>query len=242
MRPNIRSASGAFLMLAIIPIFAALLACMPVPVGDPEKSRIDRDLNGVWVVETSDSAGPIYFFRPYDKRTWLVLGVLVEKAEDYSDEGFATDTAQDVLDLLSEQRVGSGGITASEFLVQKAWLKKLGGATFMTWESMGFHDGEDLVLPGAWWVWKVEKASVDEFRLFMVNTEHDAFDDIDELDDERSNLDRVRRQVERAIRKSVDDPELYIEEDEAWVFKRVPDELLDATYELFEEVVDLDLD
>jgi hypothetical protein len=76
----------------------------------------------------------------------------------------------------------------------------------------------------------------------MINIEHDVFDDVDELDDDRSNLERVRRQVERAIRKAADDPDLYIEEDGALVFRRVPDELLEATFELFEEVVDLDLD
>ena len=49
MRPNIRTVSGAILMLAIIPIFAGLLACMPVPIGNPEKSRIDPEISGVWL-------------------------------------------------------------------------------------------------------------------------------------------------------------------------------------------------
>ena len=29
---------------------AGLLACMPVPVGDPERSRIDPNLSGAWLL------------------------------------------------------------------------------------------------------------------------------------------------------------------------------------------------
>jgi hypothetical protein len=74
MNSRSRSLSGAALMLLIVPIFAGLLACMPVPIGDPERSRIDPDLTGVWAViasgESFDESG-FYVFEPYDKRTWL---------------------------------------------------------------------------------------------------------------------------------------------------------------------------
>ena len=75
MTPKTRSYSGAALMLVIIPIFAGLLACMPVPVGDPERSRIDPGLSGVWAMTEDGAEGGSYLFRPYDKRTWLVVGV-----------------------------------------------------------------------------------------------------------------------------------------------------------------------
>ena len=68
MTPKIRSFSGAALMLVIIPMFAGLLACMPVPVGDAERSRVDPGLNGAWVL-ASDSDLTIYQFVPWDKRT-----------------------------------------------------------------------------------------------------------------------------------------------------------------------------
>ena len=54
MTPKIRSFSGAALMLVIIPIIAGLLACMPVPIGDPERSRVDPGLNGAWVLQSDD--------------------------------------------------------------------------------------------------------------------------------------------------------------------------------------------
>lgn len=229
MRPNIRSLSGIVLMLGIIPIFAGLLACMPVPIGDPERSRIDPDLNGVWAVETSDDAGPVYFLRPYDKRTWLILGTEVRG------ESLQTDTAQQVIDLL-----GGDDVETDSVVVQKAWLKKLGGATFMTWESVGSYDEDGLVLPEYWMVWKLEKNGPDEFSLRLVNGEHDVFADLDELDDDRGNLTRVRRQWERALRKAVDNPELFADDDEVWVFHRVPDDALEDAFSLFSDVVEFE--
>ena len=65
MRPNVRSASGMVLMLAIIPIFAGLLACMPVPIGDPERSRIDPEITGVWFLESDGTKiGPLGGYVP----------------------------------------------------------------------------------------------------------------------------------------------------------------------------------
>ena len=71
MKPRIRSASGAVLMLAIIPAIVGLLACMPVPIGDPERSRIDPEITGAWVW-LNDGDSSFFVFEPYDKRTWLL--------------------------------------------------------------------------------------------------------------------------------------------------------------------------
>jgi len=73
------------LALVLIPIFAGLLACMPVPIGDPERSRIDPELSGVWAVLQSEDSGSdaiFYIIEPYDKRTWLVTGGLMGVGED----------------------------------------------------------------------------------------------------------------------------------------------------------------
>ena len=45
-----RRLAGLVLMLGMIPVFVGLMACIPVPLGDPESSRIDPDLNGTWIV------------------------------------------------------------------------------------------------------------------------------------------------------------------------------------------------
>ena len=54
MSAKLRSISGALLMLVIIPILAGLLACMPVPIGNPERSRIDPAITGVWAFMEED--------------------------------------------------------------------------------------------------------------------------------------------------------------------------------------------
>ena len=73
MRPATRSTIGAMLTLAMIPFAIGLLACMPVPIGNPERSRIDPEISGVWLV-TADADEALYAFEPWDKRTWVVTG------------------------------------------------------------------------------------------------------------------------------------------------------------------------
>ncbi len=92
MRPNFRSISGAALMLVILPIFAGLLACMPeyVPLGNPERARIDENMSGLWFVESDeDLVGTFVFLEPWDKRTWLVTNVVVEVSDSTGLEGDA---------------------------------------------------------------------------------------------------------------------------------------------------------
>ena len=50
----------------------------------------------------------------------------------------------------------------------------------------------------------------------------------------------MRRQWERALKKAVDDPELYVEDSEVWTFHRVPPELLEDVFDLFDDVIEYD--
>ena len=81
MNKTLRSATGGLLMLLLIPFIIGLLACMPVPIGDPERSRIDPTVSGVWVAEKEDEGAAYYAFEPFDKRTWLLTGVRTEGNE-----------------------------------------------------------------------------------------------------------------------------------------------------------------
>jgi hypothetical protein len=80
MISSIRSISGAVLMLMIIPVVEGLLACMPVPIGNPERSRIDPEISGMWVSE-GESEIDLYLFQPYDKRTWLTVTIGRDKVD-----------------------------------------------------------------------------------------------------------------------------------------------------------------
>ena len=180
MNATTRSVSGAVLMLAIIPVIVGLLACMPVPVGDPERSRIDPDLNGIWALTKDDEVDGYYLFRPWDKRTWLILGV-----EDDSSE-------------------------VKPAAVYKAWLKRLGGETFITWEMVGGMHDDGSFVPEYWLVFRVEKDGADRVNLHMLDLDYEGFEDLARPDDYGgSYVKDMRRKFERVIRKNVDDEELY---------------------------------
>lgn len=238
-------------MLAIIPIFVGLLACMPVPIGNPEKSRIDPEISGVWLAADNSSFEGVYMYQPWDKRTWLVVGVPIEEGPEFAGESISISSAEDAITALEEQTIGDDGITASAAVVYKAWLTKLGGKIFMTWEPIGgaYEDGANV--PDYWFVWRVEKEAPGKLEFFIVNPEHDAFEgasqateaflEENETEDAQEylrQLNKMRPKWERALRKvakNVDDEELY---GEPLTLHKLPDELYDEAAELLEEVIE----
>jgi len=76
-----RSRSGLILSILMLPMLLGVMGCfeLPAPIGDPEKSRIDPAMNGIWIAESGDFEGLVMIFEPYDKRTWLVRWVALEK-------------------------------------------------------------------------------------------------------------------------------------------------------------------
>jgi len=206
MTSRSRSLSGIALMLLIIPIFAGLLACMPVPIGDPERSRIDPDLTGIWVIladELFEGDVGFYVFEPYDKRTWLVMGIEIESDDDANFEGYDFSTYAGYEKLVADHRGAPKNYYAENVILYKAWLTKLRGVQFWTWEPKGMVDGltED---PEAWFVYKVQKDDENALSLLMVDGDADAFDDID----------KTRRAYERVLKKHVNDPEIYIDDED----------------------------
>ena len=178
MTPKIRSLSGAALMLVIIPIFAGLLACMPVPVGNPERSRIDPGLSGVWAMVEDGRESGNYLFRPYDKRTWLVVGI----------EASGSGTAQ----------------------VYKAWVTKLGGEQFLTWEQAGGFKKDGRILSEYWYVFRVEKQGADKLTLHMLDYDFSGFEDLPSPDNYDGNYAKdQRRSFERVIKKNLHNEDLY---------------------------------
>lgn len=239
MKSRTRSISGVLLMLVIIPMFAGLLACMPVPIGDPERSRIDPDMSGPWIAEL-DGDTALYLFRPYDKRTWLVLGNDLEAGPGAEFEE-KSESAGDLITILRDHDVGDTGLVPSrEVAAYKAWLTRLGGEVFMTWEEVGGLNSDGTFKPEYWYVWKVVKASSDSFSIFLVNPDHDAFDDIVSPDDYEGDdyVSDMRRKWERALKKHASDDDLYMED--AWSFHRVPADLNDRVSELFGEIFEFE--
>jgi len=63
---------GLAIAAVMLPILIGVLACipaLPVPIGDPNKSRIDPALTGVWFDVYREH---LWVIQPYDGRTYLV--------------------------------------------------------------------------------------------------------------------------------------------------------------------------
>ena len=182
------------LMLAMI-LLPVLTACLPVPVGNPEKSRIDPALSGAWRVASADDEQMLMVLDPFDKRTWLVTLIGLD---DTGDNRAGQNSAPQVpfnAFIAHRFRVASLG-------VYKCWLTRIGGETFMTWESKTLSETLPDMVPEQWWVFRVRKSSDDTFYL-------DSFDySIDGLDKVTTSKD-----AEKIIRRHVDDPGFFKEKD-----------------------------
>jgi len=239
MRNKIRSFSGAVLMLIVIPFFAGLLACMPVPIGDPERSRIDPSLSGPWVMDDGSDSN-LYLFQPYDKRTWLVVGAQIEEGSEAEIDDLDIKTAGDVFAALRTYSIGDDGITSATTIAFKAWLTKLGGEQFMTWEPVGGMNADGSFMPEYWFVYKVVKDTKDRVNLYVVNPEYEGFEGITTPDDYEGDdyVGDMQRTWERALKKHAKDPELF--SDDPWVMHRVPASAVEKAAKLFQEVIEFD--
>lgn len=228
MRPNFRSVSGALLMLVIIPIFAGLLACMPeyVPLGNPERARIDEDMNGMWFVSGDGTEygliGHFVVLEPWDKRTWLITTVGIEESfsedlEDYfydlEDEyEYDTSTYEGLVRFFDNPLVDEEDFEASA-LQYKSWLVKLGGEQFMTWELRVITDDpDDFLMPWYWQDFRVTERTADRMVMHLIDPK---FPPLEEAPAER-------RAWEKVVKKYADDEDLYYEED--IVFERVKED------------------
>ena len=212
MKPLYRSLLGMLIAVAGIPVFLALQACIPVPLGDPEKSRIDPELSGIWVTDEQDLA----IIEPYDKRTWLVNLVAVTFSRDACAEGGATWAGSDdesewafYADFVARVEAADSNCEEVEgsvsLPVYKAWRVKLGQHDFMTWEMMGVFDDEAGFADEIWYGWRIDRVDSDRFRLWLFDenpfdgvAEVDALEDLDPPYDPRV-LKKARRAAERQI-------------------------------------------
>lgn len=231
-----RTLIGGLMMLAIIPIFAALLACMPVPIGDPDRSRIDPRMSGFWLMDDNDGEAALYLFRPYDKRTWLVIGLDILAGGNAEFEDPDLGSAGDIIAVLRAHPVGAWGLIAESPAVYKAWLAKIGGRRFMTWEPIGeIHDPESFY-PEYWLVFTVEGQRDDHYTIRMVVPDDDIFGELREAkEDDGWDPWKARRQWERALRRNIEKPGLYTEDE--FEMRRLPDDLADKAVELVEMAI-----
>lgn len=225
MRPNLRSLSGAALMLVIIPILAGLLACMQVPIGNPERSRVDPSLSGTWVMLDDADNVVVMMLDPWDKRTWI--GLYGEPDVEIPD-GVEIDhsTYDGLIAAMGGNEAEEWYVELTSLMIEKVWLTELGGRTFMVWESKGAENEEDGIAFG--YNFLLTRHDTDHFSLNFINVDHDVFTDVDLKD---------RKSIEKVIRKNASNTELY-DMDGGLYFSRVQEQHVRKFDLLFQDVVD----
>ena len=205
MTPKLRTLSGATLMLVIIPIIVGLLACMPVPIGDPERSKADPDMTGIWAaltIDDSETGAGFYLIEPYDKRTMLIsaIGLAAAESTDLEKYDFASYAGYEK--LAANEEVDADNVHADGVSLNKSWVTKLAGERFFTWEPMGVAEalGKD---PEYWMVWHIVEHDEENIVLRLVDGDAAPF----------KNVEKTRRAYERVLKKHVDDPAIYGEPD-----------------------------
>jgi len=235
MKPRNRSLTGAVIAVLVLPVFAGLLACMPsfpVPIGNPEKSRIDSDISGMWIM-SDGSQTMIHLYVPYDKRTWLLTTYGIEIDEEWcSDEDF--ETAEDLLTydqiIVNFEGKPDSCFEVHGFWIAKAWLTKLGGERFITMELKNYYD-EDLGYEvDEWLVHRVDLKSPDELRLRWLGADQGGFGKLDKTK-------ATRRQYEKIIRKQPDNPGFY--DEDPYDFHRVKSEDTEIFADLIGRLFDI---
>jgi hypothetical protein len=231
MNARQRSLSGLVLAIILIPVLAGLLACLPVPIGDPERSRVDADLDGIWLWGEG-----VAMFESYDKRTWLLSTYKIRDldcttkisgdVEDFGYDGFVAKL----------RGAGTSCLKGDLTDLYKVWLTDIGQGEFMTWEPKGGFDEEDAFDPDIWYVWRLVRNGREQFILRLVDPEFEGFEEpglaakLETLADQRPNNPKLqkstRRDVERMIRRNLDNDDLY---DDDSVFLRIKPE----DYDLF---------
>lgn len=184
-------------LLLALALLAVLTACLPVPVGDPEKSRVDPGLTGAWRVAGADDSQLLMMLDPWDKRTWLVTLIGLGAAGDTvaSDDSGSGKAA---VPQVPFNAASADGFRVENLGVYKCWLTRIGGETFMTWESKTLSETLPGMAPQQWWVFRVRKSGEDTFYL-------DGFDySVDGLDEVST-----REEAEKIISRHVKDPGFF---------------------------------
>ena len=153
-RMHWRSWVGLVVALPVIAVVLGIVACLPVPVGDPEKSKVDQKLVGGWLAKTDDAERELYVVRAFDARAYLVQGFNYKET--------------------------NGVVEAKAAGLLKGWLTDLGGAQFITLqplpaeEPLGFADKD---AKQTWEVMKLEWKGA-ELTVRPVNGDCDLLKDV----------------------------------------------------------------
>jgi hypothetical protein len=220
----------------------ALAACqrgnLAVPIGDPDKSRIDPQLTGVWQVigaiedeadeaqpeapDSADDEGSVSFVivAPYDKRTWIVRQVWLNAKKP---------PPADIMEL--DGWIGSPMHEVSVCNAMKVWIARLGGVDFAVAEPQFSLSEEHEFKQDEWMVFRLERHGRDRVTLAPL-------DEGFKTDETGPELGKItsQREAERIIRKNAKNPVLYggkLGEEilPHWELRRLPSDAYDELWQ-----------
>ncbi len=174
------------MFVIMAPFLICVLACLKAPIGNPETSKVDSKLAGVWLAKDGDDFAMLVL-QPFDKRTDLVGYFMTESDED-ADKGENPEKEASQKDRDNEDDAKSGEgeekldqINVKEVLIFKGWLTTIGGQQFMCWEPKFTLDNERGMKPGPWFAWKV-KLKKNKLSLCPVDDEKKAGETTKEIE------------------------------------------------------------
>lgn len=195
--PAHRSFAGLVIAAVILPPALALLACIRFPVGDPETSRIDPELSGVWIGAERDETY-LLVFRPFDARTYLVtlLQTTGEQSPDAQASAAASSDAPPTDALLARMLDDTHAPDGAG--AYKAWLTPMGGRRLLCMEPLWPIDQESGFQIGAWLLFRVDTLSPDVVTLrFPPNLGREGGLPLDAANTQQETEDILRANVDR---------------------------------------------
>jgi hypothetical protein len=197
-----RTIAGLVVLAGLAPFLLALMACLEVPVGDPETSRVDPALSGVWRSESKGESGGLWIIEPWDARTWIVT-VLWAGNDDAADEAASTATTEGPAQAGQAELESQGAY--------KAWLATFNGVRFLVLEPKQVVRETEGMNPDMWMVFKTAQPSADRLELRLVGP--DLFDEVE-----------TTAEADAILAKHANDPELVSSgESDAYTLRRVPE-------------------
>lgn len=199
-----RTLAGLALAAAIAPFLLALTGCLPVPLGDPEKSRIDPELSGVWSFQDEKESGGLWLMEPYDSRTWLVTSIEVEMQPSAKPTEAAPAPAPDERMLLEQK-----DLVPASLQTYKAWLTPIRNVRFLILEPKIVVNADGSMAPKLWLAFAVTSKGKDTLELRSLNYEFKGLKEV-----------RTSAEARGIIAHNLEDPKLL--EKSAVVLTRVP--------------------
>jgi hypothetical protein len=179
MKPTRRTLLAIALSLPLAVILFTAFACLPAPVGDPEKSKVDESLSGIYQAVPKEAGDKkettIAILRPWDAKTYLLNYMVVGKDESNKDQ--------------------------HEMQLYKAWLTTIEGKLFITGQpvddvnfALGADNSEKQ--PRYWVVLRIDKVPTG-LEARMVSPDSAIMKEL-----------KTQAEIEAAIKAHVNDKEL----------------------------------